>query len=81
MSRLLPYLLLLLLALPANAEIFDSSRPQSALFGTPLNNSQDFLPVDKAFRLDLLETGKDSVRLRFINAEGYYLYKHRFGKV
>ncbi|HBC00216.1 MAG TPA: protein-disulfide reductase DsbD, partial [Pseudomonas sp.] len=78
MSRLLPYLLLLLLALPANAEIFDSSRPQSALFGTPLNNSQDFLPVDRAFRLDLLETGKDSVRLRFINAEGYYLYKHRF---
>lgn len=77
MSRLL-LCLLLLLALPANAEIFDSSRPQSALFGTPLNNSQDFLPVDRAFRLDLLEAGKDSVRLRFINAEGYYLYKHRF---
>jgi len=77
MSRLL-LCLLLLLALPANAGIFDQPRAQSALFGTSLNNSQDFLPVDQAFRLDLVEADKDNLRLRFVNADGYYLYKHRF---
>ncbi|MBA4682382.1 MULTISPECIES: protein-disulfide reductase DsbD [Pseudomonadaceae] len=77
MSRLL-LCLLLLLTLPADAGIFDLSRAQSALFGTSLNNSQDFLPVDQAFRLDLVEADKDNLRLRFVNADGYYLYKHRF---
>lgn len=69
--------LLLLIPLPVSAGILiclAHSRPCS----TPLNNSQDFLPVDLAFGLDLIEADTDSIRLRFINADGYYLYKHRF---
>ena len=34
--------------------------------------------MDLAFGLDLIEADTDSIRLRFINADGYYLYKHRF---
>lgn len=77
MRRLLP-LLLLLLVLPASAGLFDS-RP-SPLFGgaTPLNNSGDFLPVAEAFQLSLVEADDQRVKLRFVNAEGYYLYRHRF---
>lgn len=70
--------LLLLIPLPVSAGIFDLPRSQPALFNAPLNNSQDFLPVDLAFGLDLIEADTDSIRLRFINADGYYLYKHRF---
>ncbi|KRW68485.1 thiol:disulfide interchange protein [Pseudomonas sp. TTU2014-066ASC] len=70
--------LLLLIPLPVSAGIFDLPRSQPALFNSPLNNSQDFLPVDLAFGLDLIEADTDSIRLRFINADGYYLYKHRF---
>lgn len=77
MSRLL-LCLLLLLSVPASAGIFDLPRAQPALSSAPLNNSQDFLPVDMAFGLDLIEAGQDSLHLRFINADGYYLYKHRF---
>ncbi|MCQ4303765.1 protein-disulfide reductase DsbD [Stutzerimonas frequens] len=70
--------LLLLIPLPVSAGIFDLPRSQPALFNAPQNNSQDFLPVDLAFGLDLIEADTDSIRLRFINADGYYLYKHRF---
>jgi len=34
--------------------------------------------VDLAFGLDLIEADIDSIRLRFINADGYYLYKDGF---
>ena len=75
MPRLLT-LLLFLVALPAAAGLFDS-RPSPTL-GAPLNNSSDFLPVREAFRLSLVESGPESVKLRFVAAEGYYLYRHRF---
>ena len=74
MRRLLP-LLLFVFTLPALASLFDS-RPASTL-GAPLNNSSDFLPVEQAFRLDLVDSSPGGVRLRFTNAEGYYLYRHR----
>jgi thiol:disulfide interchange protein DsbD len=77
MPRLL-LCLLLLFTLPVSAGLFDAPRPPSALSGGVLNNSQDFLPVDKAFRLELIEAGDDSLHLRFINADDYYLYQHRF---
>lgn len=77
MPRLL-LCLLLLFTLPASAGLFDAPRPPSALSGGALNNSQDFLPVDKAFRLELSEADDGSAHLRFINADGYYLYQHRF---
>ena len=75
MRRLLP-LLLLLLCLPASAGLFDP-RP-SAELGAPLNNSHDFLPVAEAFVPSLVERTASAVKLRFVNAEGYYLYRHRF---
>ncbi|MGA6098721.1 protein-disulfide reductase DsbD [Stutzerimonas marianensis] len=74
MRRLLS-LLLILVALPAAAGLFDS-RPSPTLGG--LNNSADFLPVREAFRLSLAETSPERVKLRFTAAEGYYLYRHRF---
>jgi len=74
MRRLLS-LLILLFALPATASLFDS-RPSSTLGG--LNNSADFLPVHEAFRLSLVDATPERIQLRFVGAEGYYLYRHRF---
>jgi len=74
MRRLLS-LLILLFALPATASLFDS-RPSPTLGG--LNNSADFLPVHEAFRLSLVDATPERIQLRFVGAEGYYLYRHRF---
>ncbi|HYQ38704.1 MAG TPA: protein-disulfide reductase DsbD [Pseudomonas sp.] len=77
MRRLLP-LLLLLFVLPATAGLFDS-RPAPAFGGgAALNNSGDFLPVAEAFKPSLVDSNAQRVKLRFVNAEGYYLYRHRF---
>lgn len=75
MRRLLP-LLLLLLCHPALASLFD--RPATTTLGAALNNSRDFLPVAEAFVPSLVGRTDTAVRLRFVNAEGYYLYRHRF---
>lgn len=75
MRRLLP-LFLLLFTLPAMAGLFD--KLPDAPLGAPLNNSADFLPVREAFRLSLVSSDAKSVKLRFVAAEGYYLYRHRF---
>jgi len=77
MRRLL-CLMLLLLALPAVGASLLDNRPSSTLGASPLNNSSDFLPVRDAFRLSLIETTPQSIKLRFVAAEGYYLYRHRF---
>ncbi|WP_217475118.1 protein-disulfide reductase DsbD [Stutzerimonas stutzeri] len=74
MRRLLS-LLILLFALPAAAGLFDS-RPSTTLGG--LNNSADFLPVREAFRLSVIDSTAEQIKLRFVAAEGYYLYRHRF---
>lgn len=74
MRRLL-CLLLLVLALPVSAAGLLESRP-SATLGS-INNSADFLPVREAFQLSLVETTPQSIKLRFVAAEGYYLYRHR----
>ncbi|MFP6849678.1 MAG: protein-disulfide reductase DsbD [Pseudomonas sp.] len=76
MYRLLS-LLLLLVVLPASAGLFDKP-PVPAQLGAPLNNSADFLPVREAFKLSLISSSSESVKLRFVAAEGYYLYRHRF---
>jgi thiol:disulfide interchange protein DsbD len=75
MRRLL-YLLLLVLALPATAGGLLESRPSSTL--RSINNSADFLPVREAFQLSLVESTPQSIKLRFVATEGYYLYRHRF---
>jgi thiol:disulfide interchange protein DsbD len=76
MRRLLS-LILLLVALPAGAGLLDN-RPAPAPLGAPLNNSADFLPVREAFQLSLIDSNSESIKLRLVAAEGYYLYKHRF---
>ncbi|MHC8398766.1 protein-disulfide reductase DsbD [Pseudomonas sp. MDT1-17] len=75
MRRLL-CLLLLVLALPANAAGLPDTRPSSTLGS--INNSADFLPVREAFQLSLVESTPQSIKLRFVATEGYYLYRHRF---
>lgn len=77
MRRLL-CLLLLIFALPAIGAGLLDSRPNSVLGGTTLDNSKDFLPVRQAFQLNLIETTPESIKLRFVATEGYYLYRHRF---
>lgn len=74
MRRLL-CLLLLVLALPATAASLLESRPSSTLGA--LNNSADFLPVRDAFQLSLVSSTPQSIKLRFVASEGYYLYRHR----
>ena len=76
MHRLL-CLLLLLIALPTSASLFDKP-PVPTQFGAPLNNSADFLPVHEAFKLSVIGSSSESIKLRFVAAEGYYLYRHRF---
>ncbi|MFI8480585.1 protein-disulfide reductase DsbD [Pseudomonas sp. NPDC078700] len=76
MRRLIS-LLLLIIAIPASASLLDN-RPALAPLGSALNNSADFLPVREAFKLNLISSSADSVKLRFVATDGYYLYKHRF---
>ncbi|MFS2201046.1 protein-disulfide reductase DsbD [Pseudomonas sp. Pseusp3] len=75
MRRLL-CLLFLVFALPASATGLLENRPSSTLGS--INNSADFLPVREAFRLSLVESTPQSIKLRFVATEGYYLYRHRF---
>ncbi|WP_040259947.1 protein-disulfide reductase DsbD [Pseudomonas massiliensis] len=66
--------LLLVFALPASAGLLDD-RPSTVLGGAA--TSGQFLPVREAFRLSQLEGSPDKIRLRFVAAEGYYLYRQR----
>ena len=49
-----------------------------AVLGAAHSGADDFLPVDKAFRLEASGEGSDRVRLEWQIAEGYYLYRARF---
>ena len=75
MRRLL-LLLCLLFALPAMGAGLLDNRP-SATLGA-INNSSDFLPVREAFKLNLISSTPESIKLRFVPTEGYYLYRHKF---
>jgi thiol:disulfide interchange protein DsbD len=75
MRRLL-CLLFFVFALPAAATGLLENRPISTLGS--INNSADFLPVREAFQLSLVESTPQSIKLRFVATEGYYLYRHRF---
>ncbi|MGV8918247.1 MAG: protein-disulfide reductase DsbD [Pseudomonas sp.] len=77
MRRLL-CLMLLIIALPAVGASLLDSRPSATLGSSSLSNSSDFLPVHEAFRLSLIEATPQSIKLRFVPTEGYYLYRHRF---
>jgi thioredoxin:protein disulfide reductase len=74
--RRLFLLLCLLFAVPALGAGLLDNRP-SATLGA-INNSSDFLPVREAFKLNLISSTPESIKLRFVPTEGYYLYRHRF---
>ncbi|HEK1687538.1 TPA: protein-disulfide reductase DsbD [Pseudomonas putida] len=76
--RRLFFLLFLLLASPAFASGLLDNRPSATLGAASLSNSADFLPVHEAFKLDLISADAQSIKLRFVATEGYYLYRHRF---
>ncbi len=75
MRRLL-CLLFMLCTLPAMATGLLDNRPSSTLGA--INNSRDFLPVREAFKLNLIDSNPETIKLRFVPTEGYYLYRHRF---
>ena len=70
-------LLLVLLASPVFASAF-GDRPSATLGASSLSNQADFLPVQEAFKPSLVSAKADSVTVRFVAADGYYLYRHRF---
>lgn len=76
--RRLFFLLFLLLAGPSFASGLLDNRPSATLGAASLSNSADFLPVHEAFKLELLQADAQSIKLRFVATEGYYLYRHRF---
>lgn len=73
--RILFIAFLCLLHLPANASFFSSSDNSSSTVA--FNNSADFLPVEQAFTAQAIENSDNTVAIRFSNADGYYLYRHR----
>ncbi|MEG1342770.1 MAG: protein-disulfide reductase DsbD [Pseudomonas sp.] len=77
MRRLL-CLIFLLLALPAVGAGLLDNRPSATLGAASLNNSADFLPVHEAFKLSVVQSDAQTIKLRFVAADGYYLYRHRF---
>jgi thiol:disulfide interchange protein DsbD len=47
------------------------------LTGHPADSGSDFLPVEQAFAVTADAPGANAVRLHFVIADGYYLYKGR----
>jgi len=72
------FLLFLLLASPAFASGLLDNRPSATLGAASLSNSADFLPVHEAFKLSLVQADAQTLKLRFVATDGYYLYRHRF---
>jgi len=76
--RRLFFLLFLLLASPAFATGLLDNRPSATLGAASLSNVADFLPVHEAFKLSLVQADAQTIKLRFVATDGYYLYRHRF---
>ncbi|MEJ5863036.1 protein-disulfide reductase DsbD [Pseudomonas farsensis] len=75
--RRLFFLLLLLLSSPTLANSLLDNRPSASLGAASLSNNADFLPVNEAFELSLVQADAHSIKLRLVATEGYYLYRHR----
>lgn len=73
--RILFIAFLCLLQLPAYASFLTQAGSNSST--ATFNNSADFLPVEQAFTAQAIEKSDSSVAIRFSNADGYYLYRHR----
>ncbi|MGF6392864.1 protein-disulfide reductase DsbD [Pseudomonas plecoglossicida] len=76
--RRLFFLLFLLLASPAFATGLLDNRPSATLGAASLSSDADFLPVHEAFKLSLVQADAQTLKLRFVATDGYYLYRHRF---
>ena len=76
--RRLFFLLFLLLASPAFASGLLDNRPSATLGAASLSANADFLPVHEAFKLSLVQADAQTLKLRFVATDGYYLYRHRF---
>lgn len=74
MIRLL-FALMLLIALPTHADLL-GQRPSAVLGGSSVGG-EGFLPVREAFQLSQIDAAQGTIGLRFVAAEGYYLYRHR----
>lgn len=75
--RRLFFLLLLLLSSPTFANGLLDNRPSASLGAASLSNNADFLPVNEAFELSLVQADAHSIKLRLVATDGYYLYRHR----
>jgi thioredoxin:protein disulfide reductase len=64
-------MLVALLPMPSSAAEFKSQDPLAA--------DDDFLPVDEAFVLSHEVIDGDTLQLRWVMPDGYYLYRHRLG--
>jgi thiol:disulfide interchange protein DsbD len=53
------------------------ARLRGAASGATGAATNDFLPVDAAFPLEVIAEGPDRIRVRFDTRPGYYLYRHR----
>jgi thiol:disulfide interchange protein DsbD len=73
--RQLLFAFFLLFTLPAAADLL-GNRP-SAVLGASSVGGEQFLPVRQAFQLSRVEAPDTTLKLRFVAADGYYLYRHR----
>jgi len=73
--RVLLFAFFCLLHLPAYAGLFSNS--ESGNQTTSANNNANFLPIEQAFIVQATENPDNTVSIRFSNADGYYLYRHR----
>ena len=51
----------------------------SFLSGAAVQQNDDFLPIEQAFVLSADVTGPNTLRVRWLIADGYYLYKQKMG--
>lgn len=72
--RILFALALTLLCVAAQAQGFGTAGRDLSALGT----EPTFLPVEKAYQLEVEVTGERSLRLYWLIADGYYLYQHSF---
>jgi len=60
------------------SQLFDNQVQANNLLDQNSGLGDDFLPVNEAFRFSVVQQSSTNITLRFIAAEGYYLYKPQF---
>ena len=71
------FAILLLAAMPLTAQDLFSQQPASGFADEAME--AEFLPVEEAYQLALEITDEQNIRLYWEIADGYYLYRKRFG--